>query len=1163
MAITFTANRAAPSGSFAASGIFGFNVGTNCTVGSTLIMTVALDDTSTVANGNQFVSVTDGAGNSWLPIRNNGSGAGSNTGCAVAMFYCKPSRQITTTTGVFVFGAFAGTGTRVAVIIDEFAGVSSLIPYAFNGVVPTVGAIGTSATPSASITPAASGQLVYGGMAIETNTAVTGDADVVNGSWAAIQSVVSNSGADLTSMTVSRQYKIVTAGGAQTWNPTLGASKIWAENLVVFAVAAAHVAATFPEGNPHYPNFAGFEGLPTASSQLPVDAGTGYVYNYVTLPDEVGSSYQVVGAEYVTPQDLTQHHIAYDWYYQLNLKDASQDDVQTIYLPLRRATSQVGGSPSGTAVTSGALNTDAAFLAALTAVSGAYVKFPDVGAFLDLYFDTTQLTANFLNSRIVNFGIQYVAFRDNSANAAAVSQGFALSYTDTLSNAGGGTGGTIGYWLTAYYQKDQKYETRWFGETNLFPRTADRISSAAGSKQNMNAPWRVADLLHMNNGDESLKFTITGQPSATDFSQTQFDLDYIVMVVQLAPERRMGGGIRTVNNTYTGSGLYPFAFDFTRFQDAIDTSKLALAAAPTNTVGAGYTVLVREAAPASESDYLRLQTGASAITSLFEAIGPSAQLKAFTQPRESLYSQPDTQFVPIVNGAPYGALQQFSDYTSSILVFDENSLSSDGPSFGGYNGLSRNGLIQVYNGKTQTATIQAPGGVQYTYLKVLIKPDPALTGFGGSTSIVFTVEQPLATVLGTVTITPAAWASVVNTPAIGDGWKEVVAQISVPVTPSAGSVFIKATSGGAVPANIPWYWAAATPDNIRWDLITATNPEVSDPLNGYGGVTPDYAAVLEIALPVPTITMSTVTGTTMPRASAMCISATEKLAKFTFTNGAQYDKLVIFRYDTMGEPIYVGTVFSPQNNVTFVDLATPWDIPQNTLKYQVYGVRNADNLWMVTTATWNDISVNPGAALALAYNPDVGAIGQSLTNYAGFDLIYAPTAESGAVQMDWKTSNGATLIPLHGIDKYIQLRESEQRGLSVTFTVLVDKFGVVACDTTLPTTYDSLEVAAPNEQPSQGGAAMSPIVFGGDQSPLGYHDVGLGPSPRGMSIGLRDLERLGAPITLKLPGGHTRLMNVAINSMMVTPWTGLFMAEIELTDAAPIDFFATNIPITS
>lgn len=1140
MAIAFVATRVNSTGSFAAAGTFTVNPATNCVVGNTMICSVALDDTSPVVNGNQFVSVTDSKGNSWLPVKNQGAGAGSNVGAAVAMFYCRPSRAILTTDTITVFGAFAGATTRVCLQIHEYSGVGALVNSAFSNVVAPVSAIGTSATPSVNITPAANGQMVFGAMAVETNTAVTGDADVVNGAWAPISTNLSNSGTDATSMTLSVQTKFVTAGGAQTWNPTLAGVKIWSQVIAVFAVAAAHVAPAFPEGNPNYTKLAGFEGLPTSTASLEVDRGTGYIYGFTPLPDEEGSSYLVTGAEFVTPQELEQHHIAYDLYPSANLVDSSDDDIQTVYLPLRKATLVGGATVSGGTA-----------LSALSAVGGDYVTMAGTGTqSVDLWFDPTGLSASFPNSRIVNFGIQYVAYRDNSASQSSPSQGFSAAYTDTLANAGAGTGGTIGYWISAFYKRDNKYETRWFGETNLFPRTADKILSATGSKPNMNAPWRVQDLVHMANGDESMKFTITGQASQTDLLQTTIYFDYVVMVVQLAPERRVGSGIRTINNTYTGSGQYPFSFDFTRFQDAIDTSKLALVGVAGQTFR--YDLVVREAVPATESDYLRLQaagTGGngSAITSLFEAIGPSALLRAFTQPRESLFSQPDTGFVPIVNGAPYGPLQDFTDYTSSVMIFDENSLGANGPDFGGYNGLAPNNFIQVYSGHNNSAAIQAPGGVQYTYLKVLVKPDPALSSV--SQNLHFSIEQPPATPLATADITVSSWTA--SSGDAGFGWKEIVVALSAPITPAAGFVTIVASTGVAVPAATPWYWAAA-------------NPDAGDGLNGYAGVNGyDYAATLDIALPAPAFVLSTATTSFSRPTGATCLATGDKFARFTFSNGAQFDKIVIMRYDTQGEPVLVGVITFPSNGTVYTDTGTPWDIPLGTLQYQVYGIRTADQLISSTSAAWNDIAANPGAAIGISYNPPTLGPGLPDGNYVPFEFAYAPV-DTSTVTLEWKSNNTSTMVPLHGVDKFVQLRAAEQRGLTISLTVLVDSFGVAACDTGIIAAYANLQAASPKEQPAQGGKAMSPIVFGGDNSPLEPTLTSLGAYlPQGTTLNLRDLERVGAPYTIKFPGGHTRLMNLEIDSMVETPWTGFYVAGLTLTDAAPLDYLASGITVLS
>lgn len=1145
MAIALVATRATPANVFNASGVFAFNVSTNTVVGNTLVLGIALDPSSAVSGGNQFISVTDGAGNSWLPVGFATQGS-SGTGASVAMFYCRVVRQITTTTGISIFCPFAGATTRAAAQVFEYSGVSALMNRSFSGIDAPKTGTGSSTTQAVTaITPTAT-DMVQGFMAIETNTAVTGDTDVTAGAWSTIATTLSNSGSDLTSMTLSSQFKVVTGGAAQNWATTTAVAKNYAGVAAVLSAANAHVAPNFPEGNPHYSNLAGFEGLPTSTAALDVDRGTGYIYGFTPLPDEQGSSYLVAGAEFVTPQELEQHHIAFDMYQTGNLVDSSLDDIQTVYLPLRRV--DFGGT---TVLGSGGTGTAATRLAALSAAGGDYAFMPDATAFMDMWFDPTILNTNFANSRIVNFGIQYISYRDNSANQASPSQGFSAGYTDLLANAGGGTSGTIGYWISAFYKRDNKYETRWFGETNLFPRTADKILSAPGSKPNMGAPWRTQDLAHMASGDESVRFTINCQPSQTDLLQKQLDFDYVVMVVQLAPERRVGAGIRTVNNTYTGSGLYPFSFDYTRFQDPISTSALAVIGIPGSTIA--YDLVVREAAPASESDYLRLQTQGTAITSLFEAIGPSVQLKAFTQPRESLAAapnqftgQPNTAFVPIVNGAPYGPIQDFTDYTSSVTVFSETSLGADGPDFGGYIGLAPNSAIQVYAGHNNTAVIQAPGGVQYTYLKVLIKPDLALTGFS---ALNFSIQQPLATQIATAVVTVSDWDGLLGDS--GFGWKEVVIQLSTPVTPAAGPVYIVASTAAGIPANTPWYWAAAVPDN-------------NDGTYGYGGAgNYSYAATLDVALPAPAVTLSTATVTFSRPTSATCLAATDKFARFTITNGAQFDKIVIMRYDTQGEPMLVGTISFPSNGTVFTDAGTPWDIPSGTLQYQVYGIRNADSLISAASFIWNDTAPAPGAALGLCYNPPVHLNGLPDGGYVPFEFAYAP-ADSSQVSITYQSNNGSTMVPLHGVDKFFQLRAAEQRGLTFSTTVLVEAFGVAACDAGIAANYANLQPAAPQERPAQGGAAMSPIVFGGDNSPLTPQITGLGAyQPWGTPLNLRDMERIGDPLTIKFPGGHTRLMNLEITGMVETPWTGLYMAELTFTDAAPLNYLASGITVRS
>lgn len=107
---------------------------------------------------------------------------------------------------------------------DEFSGLG----FTEDGTSATASA--TSATPSASMTPANVG-LVVSNMLIKSGNpdGFTEDSDTVNGSWVSFTAVTNNS-VDI----MRGAYKILTASGAQTYNPTPAISRDW--GLAVAAV---------------------------------------------------------------------------------------------------------------------------------------------------------------------------------------------------------------------------------------------------------------------------------------------------------------------------------------------------------------------------------------------------------------------------------------------------------------------------------------------------------------------------------------------------------------------------------------------------------------------------------------------------------------------------------------------------------------------------------------------------------------------------------------------------------------------------------------------------------------------------------------------------------------------------------------------------------------
>lgn len=110
------------------------------------------------------------------------------------------------------------TRNAKAGVLVEFSGVTATQ----RGSVATN--TSTTSVPSATNTAPLAGDLVVAASGWETGTAPTGDADTTNGSWSTIHSIASTGGLDQSNVTAALQYKIVTATGSQTYNPTNGTS---------------------------------------------------------------------------------------------------------------------------------------------------------------------------------------------------------------------------------------------------------------------------------------------------------------------------------------------------------------------------------------------------------------------------------------------------------------------------------------------------------------------------------------------------------------------------------------------------------------------------------------------------------------------------------------------------------------------------------------------------------------------------------------------------------------------------------------------------------------------------------------------------------------------------------------------------------------------------
>jgi hypothetical protein len=197
-------------------------------LGSWLIARVALNNSGT-AGAAVTLTVSDARNGSWtvFPAVNRTGGA-SNDGMTSYLAYIKVA--VDYVNGDDVTFSFSPNVTGHAIVIEQWNGFDPTTPWTFE----VASATGGSGTPSVGITPGNADVLVYGALAIEgggTDT-YTEDADTTNGAWVSLD--VADRGLNAANgIKIAGAYKIVTAAGAQTWNPTI-TSRDWAQQIAIF-----------------------------------------------------------------------------------------------------------------------------------------------------------------------------------------------------------------------------------------------------------------------------------------------------------------------------------------------------------------------------------------------------------------------------------------------------------------------------------------------------------------------------------------------------------------------------------------------------------------------------------------------------------------------------------------------------------------------------------------------------------------------------------------------------------------------------------------------------------------------------------------------------------------------------------------------------------------
>lgn len=200
------------------------NVGSGTGTGTTTVVTVPA---AGVAIGNMLVvrgyqasssavvsSVVDTQGNTyseWV--------AKSGTGDWIAAWKCAVTTALVSGNTITITWSVKGDSSLV---VEEFSGVANTEDG------ETI-ATGTSTTPSATLTTTNAANLLVGHVGINNGSpdGFTEDADSDGGStWVTLTSATSGSD------NISRgAYKITTSAVANTYNPTLGTSRTWFEQL--------------------------------------------------------------------------------------------------------------------------------------------------------------------------------------------------------------------------------------------------------------------------------------------------------------------------------------------------------------------------------------------------------------------------------------------------------------------------------------------------------------------------------------------------------------------------------------------------------------------------------------------------------------------------------------------------------------------------------------------------------------------------------------------------------------------------------------------------------------------------------------------------------------------------------------------------------------------
>lgn len=215
MALTISRVTPTPQGNNTTGTTFTItDFGSTAAVDDMLVLCIAADNAGSAGSATNISSVTDAKGNTWVERSNTlfDNGAAS-AGIEEAIYTCLVTNAMVSTDDIVI--NFNVTTVAKAVTLYKIANDGTLRATYVTTAGFTGATTGAPAHVSGSLT---NGDTIFMHIAVEGNSAATGDADTTNGSWSTVASAAFGTGA-AGAMDIS-QWKTVTATATQTWNPT-------------------------------------------------------------------------------------------------------------------------------------------------------------------------------------------------------------------------------------------------------------------------------------------------------------------------------------------------------------------------------------------------------------------------------------------------------------------------------------------------------------------------------------------------------------------------------------------------------------------------------------------------------------------------------------------------------------------------------------------------------------------------------------------------------------------------------------------------------------------------------------------------------------------------------------------------------------------------------